>query len=82
MSCAHDKKRAKSRKKETRLCVRRTFDNIITYFEKKSYKKVKKIREDEAMTEKQEDESDPPAHKFSIILLVWKIRPVEWTAQR
>ena len=44
ISWAHDKKRAKIRKKETRLCVRRTVDNIITHSEKKSYKKsVKKF---------------------------------------
>ena len=44
MPWAHDKKRAKSRKKETRLCVRRTFVNIITQTIRKSYKKsVKKF---------------------------------------
>ena len=35
-------KRAKNRKKETRLCVRRTFDVIISYNVKKSYKKSEK----------------------------------------
>jgi len=45
MSWAHDKKRAKSRKKETRLCVRRTFVNIITHPNKKSYKKMCKNTE-------------------------------------
>lgn len=64
ISWAHDKKRAKSRKKETRLCVRRTVVNIITYFFEKSYKKSEKMRESEVTKEKQEDERYPPAHKF------------------
>jgi len=35
-------KTRKEPKKETRLCVRRTFVNIITHSEKKSYKKSTK----------------------------------------